>query len=265
MQCPGPLRCSLRSTTTAARINTTIDKALRTPSSSGFSRGEPEHLISPSPRPPKARQIGLLGGSFNPIHHAHLFSAEAAAAALGLERVLLIPAHQSPLKASIPVATDHRVAMARLAAAGNPLLEVSTVDVDRPPPSYTVETVTLLGKRYPDAELYLILGLDALPELLEWREPERLLDLCRVIVLSRPGYRLAMPPAVTSRLGARARRVHLHPIPELNISSTDLRRRFQMHEPVRYLLPEAVERYIREHELYGPAQEAVAGAGRTSG
>ncbi len=200
-------------------------------------------------------RLGVLGGTFNPIHHGHLVSAEVAAAAFHLDRVLLVPAGQNPLKRRAEVGADHRVQMARLAARGNGLLSVSTVDVDRPPPSYTVDTMALLAAQHPDATLYLIVGADALPDLPDWREPHRLLDLCHVVALSRPGYVLAVPLEVRAALGTRARRIHLQEMPELEISATDLRRRFRTGRPVRYLLPDAVERYVREKRLYS-AKEA---------
>lgn len=200
----------------------------------------------------------MLGGTFNPVHYAHLFTAEHAAARLRLDRVLLVPAHQSPLKATAPVPAEHRVAMLRLAIADNPLLAVSTVDVERPAPSYTVETVALLAKQYQSAELFLILGIDALQDLLEWREPERLLDICPLIVVSRPGFELAIPPEVDQQLGPRAERITLLDMPLLEISSTDLRRRFAAAEPVRYLLPRAAEEYVRERGLYGASRSIGA-------
>lgn len=200
------------------------------------------------------RRIGVLGGTFDPIHHAHLFTAEVAASAFRLERVLLVPARRSPLKGRAAVPARERVAMSRLAAAENPLLEMSTVEVDRPPPSYMADTLGLLGQRFEGADLYLILGIDALQDFLEWREPERVLDQCRLIVVSRPGYELAVPPPFAARLGARTGRILMQPMPELGISSTDIRRRIGTGEPVRYLLPQGVERYIRERRLYNKAE-----------
>jgi nicotinate-nucleotide adenylyltransferase len=140
--------------------------------------------------------------------------------------------------------------MARLAVAGNPLLEVSTVEADRPPPSYTADTLARLAGCYPGAELRLIMGIDALQDFLEWREPERVLDLARLVVVSRPGHDLTVPPALERRLGARTGRITLLPMPLLEISATDIRRRIAAGEPVRYLLPEAVERYARRRGLY---------------
>jgi len=196
-------------------------------------------------------RLGILGGSFNPIHHAHLFTAEAAAAAHRLDRVLLVPAGQSPLKRRATVSAGDRVAMARLAAEGNSLLKVSTIDVDRPPPSYTVDTLRLIGEQHPGAELFLILGIDALADLLMWRDPEGLIDQARIVVVSRPGLELAVSDEVRARLGERVERILLQPMPLLEISSTELRRRLPKGAPVRYLLPEPVERYIRERGLYG--------------
>jgi nicotinate-nucleotide adenylyltransferase len=199
----------------------------------------------------------VLGGTFDPVHHAHLFAAEVAGAALGLQQVLLVPASQSPLKGRAGASAADRVAMLRLAVAGNLRLAVSTIDVDRPPPSYTVDTLAHLRQNlggavgHPRLELYLILGIDALQEFREWREPERTLDLCRLIVVPRPGYELVVPPPLAARLGARVTRILLLPMPRLEISSTDIRRRIGAGEPVRYLLPEAVQRYIGEHGLYG--------------
>jgi nicotinate-nucleotide adenylyltransferase len=197
------------------------------------------------------RRIGILGGSFDPIHHAHLFSAEVAAAAYGLERVVLVPAFQSPLKSGPRASPAERMEMVQLAILDNPLLDASPIEIDRPPPSYTIDTIAALQDCYPDADLFLILGADALQYLLEWREPRRLLDLCRLIVLSRPGYALEVPALVRGEMGARSERIFLQPMPGLEISSTDLRRRFAAGEPVRYLLPDSVEKYVRDRGLYG--------------
>jgi len=194
--------------------------------------------------------VGVLGGSFNPIHHAHLFTAETAAAALRLDRVLLVPAAQSPFKRSATVSAEDRLAMTELAAGNNPLLSVSSVDLDRPPPSYTVDTMALLQEQLRSASLHLIMGIDALQDLLEWRDLERLLDLATLAVVSRPGHALEIPEPVARRLGRRTARIKLIRMPLLEISSTDIRRRLARGLPVRYLLPERVERYIGERRLY---------------
>jgi nicotinate-nucleotide adenylyltransferase len=201
--------------------------------------------------PERKRRLGVLGGSFNPIHNAHLFTAQEAAAALRLDQVLLVPAAQSPFKRRAEVSSADRLAMTRLAAARNPLLRVSSVDVDRPPPSYTVQTLALLQEAHPGAQLHLILGIDALQDFLEWREPARLLDLARLLVVSRPGHKLQVPAEVEGQLGKRAKRITLHEMPLLEVSSTAIRRRLKRGQPVRYLVPDAVERYIRDRGLYG--------------
>ena len=206
---------------------------------------------SPTQSQSTRRRIGILGGSFDPIHHAHLISAEVAAAAYALDQVVLVPALQSPLKAGPRAAAPDRLEMVRLAIQNNPLLDVTSVEFDRPPPSYMVDTMAIFRDRYPDSDLYLLLGADALQYLLEWRQPERLLDLCQLIVLSRPGYALEVPQTVREKLGNRSERIALQAMPNLEISSTDLRRRFSAGEPVRYLLPDAVERYVRKRALYG--------------
>ncbi|MGI8423125.1 MAG: nicotinate-nucleotide adenylyltransferase [Chloroflexota bacterium] len=199
----------------------------------------------------RRHRIGVLGGSFNPIHHAHLFTAEVAAAALRLNRVVLVPAAQSPFKRTATVSAADRLKMTQLAAARNPLLTVSSVDVNRPPPSYTVETLALIQKAHAGADLYLILGIDALQDFLEWREPERLLNLARLVVVARPGHALEIPKVVKARLGRRTERIHLLPMLLLDVSSTEIRRRLKRSHPVRYLVPDAVERYIRQQRLYG--------------
>jgi nicotinate-nucleotide adenylyltransferase len=207
-------------------------------------------------------RVGVLGGSFNPVHHAHLFTAETAAAAFGLDRVLLAPAATNPLKRSALATARDRAAMVRLAIDGNRRLALSTVDVDRPPPSYSVNTMRLVQAQFPRAEVFLVLGIDALVDLLDWHDPEGLLDVCQLIVVARPGYALEVPGAVRNRLGQRAARIHLQPMPLLEISSTMLRSRLAAGQPVRYLLPAAVEHYIRSRGLYGTRRQGAAGARR---
>lgn len=164
--------------------------------------------------------------------------------------MLLVPARQSPLKSTVAAPAHHRVAMALLAAAENPLFRVSTVDVDRPGPSYTVDTVRMLGAQYPGAELYLILGMDALLDILNWRDPLALLDCCHIVGVARPGLPLVVPERIKAALGERSARIMLQETPQLDISATELRRRIAAGEPVRYLLPEPVRLYIGEHGLY---------------
>lgn len=196
-------------------------------------------------------RIGVLGGTFDPIHIGHLVAAEEVRARLDLERVVFVPAGLPPHKLHIHVTpTEHRLNMVQLAIADNPHFALSRVDVDRFGPSYTVDTVELLRDEYsPNAELYLIMGSDSLAELLTWHKPERLIRLCRVVALRRPGYRVDLEELNRLLPGAIAR-VQLLEMPLLEVSSTDLQRRVRMGLPIKYLVPPAVEAYIRQHGLY---------------
>ena len=227
--------------------------------------GGRDHRPGMSPHPPPVparrarrarapRAIGVLGGTFDPIHHAHLFTAEVAAAACGLERVLLVPASQSPLKSPAAGTPEERVAMARLAAAGNPLLEVSTVEVGPPP--------AVLHGGHPGAPGRATPRRRADPDP-GHRRPAGPAAVARPGARPRPGpdrrrlpprLRPGRPPGLAARLGARTERIALQPMPQLEISSTEIRRRFAAGEPVRYLLPEAVERYARRRGLYRPGR-----------
>lgn len=198
-------------------------------------------------------RIGILGGTFDPIHHGHLAAAEEARVALGLERVLLVPARVSPLKLDQPLTPAlHRLAMTRLAAASNPHMAVSTVDLDRAGPSYTVETLALLQAELgPAAELYFIVGTDSLAELARWHDPARLIRLCRIVAVSRPPYAYDLAPLERLLPGVTERVLYL-PIPLLDIAASDLRRRIQEGRSIRYYVPPAVADYIYAHQLYHP-------------
>ncbi len=200
-------------------------------------------------------RVGVLGGTFDPIHVGHLFAAEEARTRLGLARVLFVPAGLPPHKLHLDVtATEHRLNMVRLAIADSPHLILSRVDIDRFGPSYTVDTMALLSDEYgPDAELYFIMGSDSLADLLTWHKPERLIRLCRIVALTRPGHRLDLQE-IYRLLPAAVARVRLLEIPLLEISSTDLQRRVRLGFSIKYLVPPAVEAYIYQHGLYRPKQ-----------
>lgn len=160
---------------------------------------------------------------------------------LGLDRVILVPAHQQPFKDSDGHASpEHRVAMCRLAVEGDDRLEVSDVDIVRGGVTYTVDTLADIGAAHPGAELYFIAGADAVSRLSEWREPERLMSLARFVGVGRPGHPVPTlsPPHVVVET------------PEVGVSSTEVRRRRRAGEPVRYLVPDAVAVYIDQHALY---------------
>ena len=196
-------------------------------------------------------RVGILGGTFDPIHIGHLFAAEEARTRMGLERVLFIPAGLPPHKLHLDItSTQDRLNMVELAIADNPHLFLSRVDIDRFGPSYTVDTVELLRNEYgSDSEIYFIMGSDSLADLLTWHKPERLIRLCRLVALTRPGKRVDLDELNRLLPGAIAR-VQLLEMPLLQVSSTDIQRRVRMGFSIKYLVPPAVETYIYRHELY---------------
>jgi nicotinate-nucleotide adenylyltransferase len=194
--------------------------------------------------------VGILGGTFDPIHHGHLVIAEEAREALGLERVLLVPSATPPHKPGRPVsAAEHRLAMAELAVAGNPAFSVSGIEVERGGASYTVETleVLLLGGV---TDPWFILSSEALAGFPAWRRPERILELCRLAVVPRGGSEPLGPAWVRERFPDLEHRVSFLAGPLLPISGSVLRRRAAAGRSVRYLVPDAVARYIADHHLY---------------
>ena len=197
-------------------------------------------------------RLGILGGTFDPVHLGHLIVAQEAAARLALDRVVFIPAGRPWLKAAAPLASGrHRLAMLRAAVRDNPAFEVSAVEVDRVGPSYTIDTLAgFQGEFGDDADLYFIVGADALADLPRWRSPERVLALCTMVAVARPGHPLRAPDGL-ERLypGAGDRLVALGG-PEIGISATEVRRRVAEGRPVHYWVPAAVERYIARHGLY---------------
>ncbi len=217
-----------------------------------------------------SQKIGILGGTFNPIHYGHLAAAEEVRSRLKLHRILFIPSFIPPHKHEEKVPTAvHRMEMVRLAVAGNPAFEPSDIEIKRGGRSYTIDTIEALRQSYPGAELYFITGLDSFLEIQTWNQWEKLLSLCNFVVLSRPGYRFAdlakidfMKPASDEFAGldrgmngqsvvrSVGFTVYLETIPLYDISSTDIRRRMNEGRSIKYLLPEAVENYIINNKLY---------------
>lgn len=211
------------------------------------------------PAPVVPGSVGVLGGTFDPIHVGHLSIAEEAREALGLERVLVIPAADPPHKPDHAVTeARHRVAMAERAVAGNPAFEVSRIELDRAGPSYSVDTLAeLLAAGATD--LWFIMSAEALAELPGWHRPDRILELCRLAVLPRAG----SPPLdiawVRARFPGREDRVVFLPGPLLPISGSVVRSRVAAGRSIRYLVPDPVARYIADHALYRqPAPETPA-------
>ena len=205
-------------------------------------------------------RIGVFGGTFDPIHMGHLVAAEESWAQLELERVVFVPAGLPPHKLDeVITPAEHRLAMVELAIASNPHFTLSRVDIDRFGPCYTVDTIEILRAKWgPEAEIYFIMGSDSLGEILTWHKPERLIRLCRLAVVKRPSYEVDMEELERCLPGITMR-VKFINSPTLNISSTDIRRRVREGLPIKYQVPEAVERYIYEHGLY---REEDCGANR---
>lgn len=184
---------------------------------------------------------GILGGTFNPPHVAHLIVAHIVRETLGLERVLLVPTSVHPFKGESEASPRDRAVMAELAVAGDPALEVDRIEVRRAGVSYTVDTLRELREREPDTAWYLIMGQDNLPELRQWRDVDRLPDLAEIVLVTRGGGGdEGEPEAPFSRVC----------VPALEISSTVVRRRVAEGRSIRYWVPPAVEAYIAERGLY---------------
>lgn len=200
---------------------------------------------------PSSAVIGVFGGSFDPIHLGHLLVAEQAREQLGLSRLLFMPAARSPHKGGQTPADDHhRRAMVELAIADHPAFALSTVDLDRPPPSYTIDSLTQLRAADPTAaEWVLVLGADSLVGLSGWKEPARIVAQARLAVFARPGVALDLG-ALAERMPFLSGRVALLDGPRVEISATDIRRRRAQGRSIRYLVPEAVRAYIEAHGLY---------------
>jgi len=213
--------------------------------------------MSPVSRPARVRpgSVGIMGGTFDPIHLGHLAVAEEARDALGLERILFVPAGTPPHKPDGAEASiEDRVAMVGLAIAGNPTFALSRVDVDRAGPSYTADAVTIIAadleSRGIAPDLTLIMSAETLDGLPTWREPHRLLARCRVAVVPREGHPVPTLAWLTEHFPGLESRFDLLDGPRLGISSTAIRDRLAAGRSVRYLVPEAVERHITDHLLY---------------
>lgn len=198
-------------------------------------------------------KTGVLGGTFDPIHNGHLAIAEEARLRLDLAGVVFVPAGRPWFKKDSDITpAEHRVEMVRLAIAGHTSFRLSMVEVDRAGPSYTVDTIAgLRSELGADVELYFIMGMDSLPQLPRWREPGRLIRLCRIVAVPRPGSRPPDLAQLETRLPGLLERLILLDKPEVDISATDIRRRVTKGLSIRHLVPAPVEEYIRQHRLYG--------------
>jgi nicotinate-nucleotide adenylyltransferase len=190
----------------------------------------------------RAPRIGVMGGTFDPIHHGHLVAASEVAQWFDLDEVVFVPTGEPWQKEEVSP-SEHRYLMTVIATASNPSFTVSRVDIDRAGPTYTIDTLRDLKTIRPDAELFFITGADAIAQILSWRDHDELWDLAHFVAVSRPGHVLntdGLPSDDVSQLE----------IPALAISSTDCRERVRRGHPVWYLVPDGVVQYIAKHHLY---------------
>ena len=190
----------------------------------------------------RAPRIGVMGGTFDPIHHGHLVAASEVAQSFDLDEVVFVPTGR-PWQKDDVTESEHRYLMTVIATASNPQFTVSRVDIDRAGPTYTIDTLRDLQEQRPGAELFFITGADAVAQILSWRNHQDLWDLAHFVAVSRPGH-------VLTTEGLPAENVSQLEIPALSISSTDCRARVRRGHPVWYLVPDGVVQYIAKHHLY---------------
>lgn len=198
-------------------------------------------------------RLGVMGGTFDPIHIGHLAAAEEARDRFELDKVIFIPSARPPHKGGVTYSSpEARLEMVRLAIQDNSSMEVSDIEINRDGLSFTIDTLHRLREIYgADTELFFIIGADAILEILTWKEPEALFSQCRFIAATRPGYSLAELHEALAGLTAGAEdNICRMEIPDLAVSSTFIRERVAAGKPFRYLVPEPVWRYIRENNLY---------------
>ncbi|HJT38105.1 MAG TPA: nicotinate-nucleotide adenylyltransferase [Actinomycetota bacterium] len=197
----------------------------------------------------RARRVGVMGGSFNPIHIGHLVTADEARYTFELDEVVFVPAGRPWQKDAADVApAEHRYMMCVIATSQDPTFRVSRIEIDREGPTYTLDTLHALKLERPADDLFFITGADAILQILTWRDPEAVLREARFIAATRPGYDLdrlekELPEGLEDR-------VAIMEIPALAISSTDVRLRARDGRPIRYLVPAGVAEYIEKNELY---------------
>lgn len=187
-------------------------------------------------------RLGVMGGTFDPIHHGHLVAASEVAQSLDLDEVVFVPTGQPSYKTVVTPA-EHRYLMTVIATASNPRFTVSRVDIDRPKATFTIDTLRDIRRDRPDADLFFITGADAIAQILSWKDVDELWELAHFVAVSRPGH-------VLSVTGLPEQDVSLLEVPALAISSTDCRSRVRRGFPVWYLVPDGVVQYISKHHLY---------------
>nr|WP_267873109.1 nicotinate-nucleotide adenylyltransferase [Nesterenkonia sedimenti] len=203
------------------------------------------------------RRIGIMGGTFDPIHHGHLVAASEVAAEFSLDEVVFVPTGEPWQKAGRDVTeAEHRYLLTVIATASNPRFSVSRVDIDRGGKTYTIDTLRDFHRMYPDADLFFITGADAMAQIMSWKNVSELWELAHFVSVTRPGYR--------SEDFGLTENISLMEIPAMAISSTDLRARGRAGKPVWYLVPDGVVQYITKHRLYQPDSGTPTGVNTLS-
>ena len=213
-------------------------------------------------------RMGVFGGTFDPVHLGHLILAEQCREQGRLDQVRFVPAARPPHKDRPLTPFDRRVEMLELAVSGHPAFWVDPLESERDGPSYTVDTLHILGQRHPGAELFLIIGSDTLNDLPTWYQTPRILELAALLVVARPGSPMRTEDELRASLGLPGSapvRMHAVQAPLIEIASRDVRRRFAEDRSVRYLIPRAVEAYARDKGLYGAGKENEPPAPRGAG
>lgn len=194
--------------------------------------------------------LGIMGGTFDPIHYGHLVAAEESRIEFDLKKIIFVPSGHPPHKKEKEVTLfQHRYLMTALAIATNPYFEVSSIEIEREGPSYAIDTINIFKEKYPESNIYFITGADAILQIITWHRTEELQRVCNFIAVSRPGYKLK---EINTDLKNKFsfNNIFSLEIPALAISSTEIRRRVKNNKPIKYLLPEAVESYIYYKKLY---------------
>ena len=190
----------------------------------------------------KRRRIGIMGGTFDPVHHGHLVAASEVQVALELDEVIFVPTGKPADKPNVSNA-EHRYLMTVIATGSNPHFRVSRVDVDRPGFTFTIDTLRDMREEFPDSDLFFITGADAIASVMSWKEADELMSLAHFVGVSRPGHELSIDPDSDKR-------ATLIEVPALAISSSDCRDRVLQGNSIWYLVPDAVVQYIAKHRLY---------------
>ncbi|MHB8870308.1 MAG: nicotinate-nucleotide adenylyltransferase [Thermoleophilia bacterium] len=203
----------------------------------------------------RGQRLGIMGGTFDPIHIGHLVTAEEARRQFSLDEIVFMPTGEPPHKAGQIASPENRFLMAMLATTSHPHFWVSRLEIDAAGTDYTADTLAALRARFPeDTSFFFITGADAVLDILTWKEPERVLELCQVIAATRPGYDLGRLDGVLEGL-ARRDHVHVMEIPALAVSSSMIRERLRTGKGARYLVPDGVATFLDKACLYGPGAD----------